>query len=192
MQPSNREHPAARGLVRDSLRGFTRVAHGQLHYFWGQKCRWWRRRGESGTCQKPLPCSSSERKHKKLQRGLGAPKWAAESLNTGWEWLWGWSSVRDEDRVGLVCPLGLSGCEDPMQLPLVDTVEEWAVGNGELLVFQSGGVDTSHPSAADGVSQHQDILCIFLAALGHHPDLHWGGCVTDHWDEWWITWYSEE
>lgn len=101
-----------------------------------------------------------------LQNGL------LGSLRTGREQLWGWFLVRDEDRVGLLCPLGPAGGEDPVQVPLVDVVGERGVAEtGSSLFFQSSVVDLSHPSAAAGVSLHRDILCVFVAALGHYPGL---------------------
>lgn len=73
-----------------------------------------------GACQNRPPGSGSESKRKTLQRGLGAPKWAAEEPEKpGGELLWGRCVARDEDVVGVTCPLGPAGGEDPVQGPVV-------------------------------------------------------------------------
>lgn len=41
-------------------------------------------------------------------------------------------------------------------------------------------VNLGHPSPAAAVSLHQDILWAFVAALGHCPGWHWGGCAAGH------------
>lgn len=72
-----------------------------------------------------------------------------------------------------------------MQVPLVNVVGEQAVAEtGSSLFSRSSVVDLSHPSAAAGVSLCRDILCVFVAALGHYPGLCWDGCVAGHWNEW--------
>lgn len=129
-------------------------------------------------------CRQQFRKSRTLYWGLRSQKWgavaprAAVRLVLGQGWGQGWSGV----------PMGHLEGEDPIQVPSVDALGEWAGAvPGSSLFSKCSVVNLGHPSPAAGVSLHQDILWAFVVALGHCPGRDWGGCVAGHQGQWWTA-----